>query len=106
MVPCVVRYSNLLYDLEFIVSYTAFIINWLFSILLHCEASDPLKLNRILFLIMKFACLCGDIIEKHRKKMELADLTLCLPVSSADNLGKQFGPRSGPPDQGPNCLTF
>ena len=23
-------------------------------------------------------------------------LTLCLPVSSADNLGKQFGPRSGP----------
>ena len=22
-------------------------------------------------------------------------LTLCLPVSSADNLGKQFGPRSG-----------
>ena len=24
------------------------------------------------------------------------ELTLCLPVSSADNLGKQFGPRSGP----------
>ena len=23
-------------------------------------------------------------------------LTLCLPVSSADSLGKQFGPRSGP----------
>ena len=23
-------------------------------------------------------------------------LILCLPVSSADNLGKQFGPRSGP----------
>ena len=23
-------------------------------------------------------------------------LTLCLPVLSADNLGKQFGPRSGP----------
>ena len=23
-------------------------------------------------------------------------LTLCPPVSSADNLGKQFGPRSGP----------
>ena len=23
-------------------------------------------------------------------------LTLCLPLSSADNLGKQFGPRSGP----------
>ena len=23
-------------------------------------------------------------------------LTLCLPVSSADNLGKHFGPRSGP----------
>ena len=23
-------------------------------------------------------------------------LTLCLPVSSAGNLGKQFGPRSGP----------
>ena len=23
-------------------------------------------------------------------------LTLCLPVSSADNLGKQFEPRSGP----------
>ena len=23
-------------------------------------------------------------------------LTLCLPVTSADNLGKQFGPRSGP----------
>ena len=23
-------------------------------------------------------------------------LTLCLPVSSADNLCKQFGPRSGP----------
>ena len=23
-------------------------------------------------------------------------LTLCLPVSSADNLGKQFGPRSDP----------
>ena len=37
---------------------------------------------------------------------------LCLPVSSADNLAIQFGPRSGPtnrivgPDQGPNCLTF
>ena len=25
-----------------------------------------------------------------------ASLTLGLPVSSADNLGKQFGPRSGP----------
>ena len=24
------------------------------------------------------------------------NLTLCLPVSSGDNLGKQFGPRSGP----------
>ena len=23
-------------------------------------------------------------------------LTLCLPVSSADNIGKQFGPRYGP----------
>ena len=23
-------------------------------------------------------------------------LTLCLPVSSADTFGKQFGPRSGP----------
>ena len=40
-------------------------------------------------------------------------LTPCLPVTSADNFGKQFGPRSGPtnrrvvgPDQGPNCLTF
>ena len=29
-------------------------------------------------------------------------LFLCLPVSSADNLGKQFGPRSGLT----NCLTF
>ena len=27
-------------------------------------------------------------------------LTLCLPVSSADNLGKQFGPRSGPTRSG------
>ena len=26
----------------------------------------------------------------------LNDNALCLPVSSADNLGKQFGPRSGP----------
>ena len=27
---------------------------------------------------------------------EMSCLTLCLPVSSADNFGKQFGPRSGP----------
>ena len=26
----------------------------------------------------------------------LGVLTLCIPVSSADNFGKQFGPRSGP----------
>ena len=36
-------------------------------------------------------------------------VTFCLPASSGDNLGKQFGRRSGPqivePDQGPNCLT-
>ena len=31
---------------------------------------------------------------KHRVTCVM--LTLCLPVSSADNLGKQFGPRSGP----------
>ena len=34
-------------------------------------------------------------------------LTLCLPVSSADNLGKQFGPRSE--SSGlirVHCLTF
>ena len=34
-----------------------------------------------------------------------------LPASSADNLCKQFGPRSGPtqnvgPDLDPNCLTL
>ena len=28
--------------------------------------------------------------------MRNPSLTLCLPVSSADNLGKQFAPRSGP----------
>ena len=33
-------------------------------------------------------------------------LTLCLPVTSAVDLGKQFGPRIVGPDQGPNCLTF
>ena len=31
---------------------------------------------------------CGPYYEKNC-------LTLCLPVSSADNLGEQFGPRSG-----------
>ena len=29
-------------------------------------------------------------------KIQLYNITLCLPVSSADNLCKQFGPRSGP----------
>ena len=38
-------------------------------------------------------------------------LTLCLPVSSADNTFKQFGKRSGPmvllsPDMDPNYLTL
>ena len=36
--------------------------------------------------------------------------SLCVLVSSADNLCKQFGPRSGPtnvgPDLDPNCLTL
>ena len=36
--------------------------------------------------------------------------TLCLPVSSADNLGNSLDPdqarRFVGPDQGPNCLTF
>ena len=37
-------------------------------------------------------------------------LTICLPEASADNFYKQFGPRSGPtnmgPDLDPNCLTL
>ena len=37
-------------------------------------------------------------------------LTICLLGSSADDLSKQFGPRSGPtkcqPDLDPNCLTI
>ena len=32
---------------------------------------------------------------KEGKKKEQYHLTLCLPVLSADNLGKHFGPRSG-----------
>ena len=31
--------------------------------------------------------------------------TLCLPVSSADNLGERFGPRSGPTNR-PNSKLF
>ena len=30
------------------------------------------------------------------RKVAINILTLCLPVSSADNFGKHFGPRSGP----------
>ena len=42
-----------------------------------------------------------DILKEMTSKTFYSDrtvgsLTLCLPVSSADNLGKQFGPRSGP----------
>ena len=36
------------------------------------------------------------IISLNYVKVVGTHLTLCLPVSSADNLGKQFGPRSGP----------
>ena len=35
-------------------------------------------------------------VTKNNVPVFLVHLTLCLPVSSADNLGKQFGPRSGP----------
>ena len=50
-----------------------------------------------------------------RERVKEIGLPLCLPMLSADNLGKQFAPRSGPtnrpalivgPDHGPNCLTF
>ena len=34
--------------------------------------------------------------EKFVEKKQIFVLTLCLPVTSADNFGKQFGPRSGP----------
>ena len=33
-------------------------------------------------------------------------LSLCLPVLSADNLGKQFGPRSGPTNRRPGFKLF
>ena len=36
-------------------------------------------------------CVLHDWCQRQR----LSSLTLCLLVSSADNLGKQFGPRSG-----------
>ena len=39
----------------------------------------------------------------HLKWTSDITLTLCLPVSSAYYLGKQFRPG---PDQGPNCLKF
>ena len=35
-------------------------------------------------------------IKLQQSQSYWAILTLCLPVSSADNLGKKFGPRSGP----------
>ena len=45
------------------------------------------------------ACFYGEI-QKMIQDFIIANyrpcLTLCLPMSSADNLGKQFGPRSGP----------
>ena len=34
--------------------------------------------------------------DKCKRKLNIRQLTPCLPVLSADNLGKQFGPRSGP----------
>ena len=37
-----------------------------------------------------------SIIQDYRDAEVLSLLTFFLPVSSADNLGKQFGPRSGP----------
>ena len=35
-------------------------------------------------------------MQKPRRDQLRSIKTLCLPVTSADNLGKQFGPRSGP----------
>ena len=49
-----------------------------------------------LFIQVTFVCnsyMVGDTI------------TPCLPVSSADNIGKHFGRIVGP-DQGPNCFAF
>ena len=44
--------------------------------------------------------------KKVATRLPKPTLTLCLPVTSAVNLGRQFGPRSGPTNQSPNCLTF
>ena len=46
---------------------------------------DPNCLTLMVFI--KMSMLCMDLLRQ---------LTLCLLLSSADNLCKQFGPRSGP----------
>ena len=59
------------------------------------------------FMPYLYKLLCTDVLKleknramskgQHGFKRIAASFTLCLPVSSADiNLGKQFGPRSGP----------
>ena len=46
----------------------------------------------------KQTCHLSKLVSGRWKKKTLSEvsLTLCLPVSSADDLKKQFGPRSGP----------
>ena len=50
-------------------------------------------------------------VDMGRKATKTNNISSFLPVSSADNLCKQFGPRSAPtknvgPDLDPNCLTL
>ena len=45
------------------------------------------------------------LIQVVKNRGRCANLTLCLPVSSADNLCKLFGRNVGP-DLDPNCLTL
>ena len=58
----------------------------------HISTTDVFEQNKekitiylkiVIFKALKITVYCKDM------------LTICLPVSSADNLGKQFGPRSG-----------
>ena len=44
------------------------------------------------------SCFTAGLTDQEKVTMRslLLRRTLCLPVSSADNRGKQFGPRSGP----------
>ena len=66
-----------------------------------------IRLDEMSGMIWDLSLLADD---NGRERVKEIGLTLCLPMSSADNLGKQFAPRSGPtnrwalivgPDHGP-----